>query len=422
MSELMIIIRREFIERVGTRAFMIGTVLFPLFLIATFLLPQLLMGGSKERPVAVVSEGPAGIAESFAAVLGAEPEDEDDDRYVVERVGGTIAENREALNARLTAEEIEGYIVIPADVLESNEVVYRATSIANFGVQRDIRRAASQAVQAERLQIAGLDGGEVAELFRPVEVSTARVTEQGEEAGDAETTFWMAYIVMFLVYFMTAFYGVNVMRGVLEEKTNRIAEVMVSSVPASHLMLGKILGVGAAALLQVGIWALFVALLASSDAIAAQMGLTDDVRGALAIDPGTGVLLLIYFVLGFLLFAAVFAAVGAAMTSEQEAQSLQMVVMVPLFVPILFLGQLTGEPLGTAATVLGLIPFTAPIAMPARLATIALPPLQVALSIALMLAAIALVGWLAGKIYRVGILSTGKKPSLKELGRWLRAA
>ena len=422
MRELSIIVRREFLERVRSRAFALGTVAFPLFMLGIMLLPRLFQGGGEDRRLAVLSEAPPGIAERFSALLGAPSEEEDANRYVVEPVSGTFEQRRSELNQRVQQEEIDGYVVLPADVLSSNQVLFRAQNIANFGVQGDIRRAISEAVQAERLRQAGLDGGEVAELIRPVEVQGARVTATGEEGGDAETTFWAAYVVAFLIYFVTFFYGVNVMRGVLEEKTNRIAEVMVSSVRADQLMLGKIIGVGAAALLQVGAWAGFFLLLTRSNAIADQFGISDTVRNAVVIDPTSALLLMLFFVLGFFLYAALFAALGAAVTSEQEAQSFQMVAIIPLLVPLLFLTEVAGDPLGTTATMLGVIPFTAPVAMPMRLATVAVPASQIALSVALLLLAIALVGWVAGKIYRIGILSTGKRPTLRELGRWLRAA
>ena len=423
MRELRIIIRREFLERVRSRAFALGTVAFPLFMLGIMLLPRLFEGGGEERRLAVLSEAPPEITERFVAVLTTPPEeDEAADTYTLERASGTLEERRGELNQRVQEEEIDGYVFLPADILSSNQVLFRAQNIANFGVQADIRYAASEAVQAERLRRAGLDGGEVAELIRPVEVQGARVTATGEEGGDAETTFWAAYVVAFLIYFVTFFYGVNVMRGVLEEKTNRIAEVMVSSVRADQLMLGKIIGVGAAALLQIGLWAGFFLLLTRSNAIAQQFGISETVRDAVVIDPTSALLLMLFFVLGFFLFAALFAALGAAVTSEQEAQSFQMVAIVPLLVPLLFLVEVAGNPLGTTATVLGLIPFTAPVAMPMRLATVTVPAVQIVTSLVLMLIAIAVVGWVAGKIYRIGILSTGKRPTLRELGRWLRAA
>jgi ABC-2 type transport system permease protein len=137
---------------------------------------------------------------------------------------------------------------------------------------------------------------------------------------------------------------------------------------------------------------------------------------------GTGVLLFLYFLLGFFLYASVFAMVGAAVTTEQEAQSVQFIALIPMITPMLFLESILNAPLGRLSTVLGQIPFTAPVTMPMRMASTPIPPLEIVTSMALLLVGITVVSWIAGKIYRVGILATGKRPSLPELVRWVRAA
>jgi ABC-2 type transport system permease protein len=312
--------------------------------------------------------------------------------------------------------------VLPPDVVERSEIRYRASTIASPGMLRDLRAAASEAVQAERLQRAGLDGGAVAELVRRVDVDNARITGEGEERGDALSTFLVAYMLAFVIYFVVTIYGVGVLRSVLEEKTNRISEVLVSSMRSGHLMAGKILGVGAAALVQVTIWGLALALLTRSEALAARAGLPPGALQALSLDAGTAFAFLGFFVLGFLVFAALFAALGAAVTSEQEAQSFQMILLLPLIVPLLFLVPLTSEPLGPLATALGLFPLTSPIAMPMRMASAAVPLWQTLAALALLAVALLGVAWLAGRVYRIGILSTGKRPTLRELGRWLKMA
>lgn len=422
MSEMRIIIKREFLERVHTRSFVVGTILFPIFMIAMMVLPNVVGSKGSQRRLAVVDQAPAGIGDAFVAMLTAPPEKEEDNVYIVERMSGQLDSLRVRLNARVEAEELDGYVVLPADVLDSNEVLYRARSIASMIVIRDLRQAASRAMQTERLRRAGLSGGEVASLIRPVEVKGARITQRGEEGGDALSTFFFAYIVAFLIYFMTVFYGTSVLRSVLEEKTNRIAEVLVSSVRPSHLMAGKIIGVSSAALLQVLIWIAAVVAAARSSFITEKLGVSASTLSALSIEPWVAAALLGFFVLGFLMYAALFAALGAAVTTDQEGQSLQMVVMLPLIVPLMFLVPVTTEPLGTIATTLGLIPLTAPIAMPMRMAATGIPVTQIILSMLLLVAGVALIAWLAGKIYRVGILSTGKKATLRELGQWLRAS
>ena len=133
-------------------------------------------------------------------------------------------------------------------------------------------------------------------------------------------------------------------------------------------------------------------------------------------------LLFLFFLLGFFLYASVFATVGAAVTSEQEAQSVQFIALIPLIAPLMFLESILNAPLGRTATTLGLIPLTAPIAMPMRMASTPVPRIEIAVSLAFLVIGIAVVAWIAGKIYRVGILSTGKRPSLPELARWIRSA
>ena len=424
MSEMLIVLRREFMERVRTRGFVLTTLLLPVFMGGLTLLPALMSSGG-ERRLVVVDEAPPGIADYVVQSLSRPPADDDEDAYTsrLERVPGPLAPVRDALNRRVRAEQIDGYLYLPAGVVRDNRIEFRARNLSNFQVERDVRVAASQAVQAARMREQGLDVVEVATLLRPVEVQTLRVTEQGEAAESAESSFFLGYILGMMVYVLVVLYGINVMRSVLEEKTNRIVEVIVSSMKATHLMAGKILGVGAVAVLQVSIWALLGAVAATrSDMIARRLGLPDDALSSLNVDPWMLAAAVAFFLLGFLLYAALFAAVGAAVNSEQEAQQFQTVALLPLIAPLVFIRQVISDPLGTTATALGMIPFTAPVTMPMRMAAATVPAWQIGLSLLGTLVAVVAVAWVAGKIYRIGILSTGKKPSLRELGHWLRAA
>ena len=423
MRDILLIIRREFSERVASRSFVVGTLVFPLLMIALILLPRLVGSRGTEWNLALVSEAPAGVAEAFASALGRPAESADDNTYKVSTIDGTVETNRDRLAARLLAREFDGYVALPADVLESGSLIFRARKSGSFAVIRDLRAAGTRAVQRVRLERSGITPSAIAALVAPVQIDEARITERGEERGGALSTFLTAYIVAFLIYLMTTLYGVAVMRSVLEEKTNRIAEVLMSTIRASHLMAGKIIGVGSAAVLQVVIWvAITVAIVTQSDRLGARFALPDTVMQALNVSPGTGVLLFLYFLLGFFLYASVFAMVGAAVTSEQEAQSVQFIALIPMIAPMLFLESILNAPLGTLSMVLGLIPFTSPITMPMRMASTPLPAVEIAASLALLAVGIAAVAWVAGKVYRVGILSTGKKPTLAELARWVRSA
>lgn len=434
MREVLLVMKREFNERVRTRAFAIGTAMFPVFIIAIMLLPTLGGGGSSERAIVVVDEGSGPVADMFVAAL-TRPRDTNAQapagrgrnaptRYqVVEVVGGRADEMGAGLAARIEAKEIDGYVVLPATVRDSGRVLYRSTRVADPRIMSEIRLAATEAVQADRIAQAGLEMQQMAQLLRPVTIDGGRIDQRGGEAGTAQAGFFLAYIVAMIIYMMIALYGTGVARSVLEEKTNRIAEVLVSSIRPTHLMAGKILGVGSAVLLQMLIWIGAVMLLVTQSAtLARQFGVDPTVLNTITSQPGTALLLLAYFILGFLLFAALFAALGAAVTSDQEAQSFQMVLFVPMIVPLLFIMQLTTRPLEPLARTLGLVPFTAPIAMPMRMASASIPVGEVLLSLALLVATLFVVAWVAGKIYRIGILSTGRRPTMRELVGWVRAS
>ncbi len=419
MSNVWIVLKREFMERVQTKSFLLATFLFPLFIIGLNVLPHLMGGEKTVRHVVVVDEAPPGMAQMVVASLTPEREGRS---YRLEVVRQPLAQVQASLRERITSKKIDGYLHLPADVVTTSQVAYRARNVSNLGVMTDMRRATTQAVQEVRLRTAGLQATDVRSLLRPVEVTTARVTATGEEGGSAMVTFFAAYGMAMLMWLMVFLYGVNVMRSVLEEKTNRIVEVLVSSMKASDLMLGKILGVGLVALLQVAIW---VALIAAGLTIAGQRlksGGAASIMAGLKLTPMAGLTLLSFFVLGFFLYAAVFAAIGAAVTTDQEGQQFQTFAMIPLMLPVLFFPKVIGDPLGTTATVLGLVPFTAPVANAMRLGSTEIPAAQVIASLVMLAITTVLVVWIAGKIYRFGILSTGKKASLSDIGRWLRAA
>ncbi len=424
MREIWLVFRREYLERVATRTFLLGTLLFPILIGGMMILPSLFDGG-EIRSIVIVDETTAGVGDALAARLARDPAaiEEGANEYRVTVVTGTASEQLSDLNARVESGAIDGYLVVPGDVFAANVLRYRSTNVASPGMMAEIQAAASETVRGERLRLAGIDPATITEVIRPVIVDNGRIGGGGEDRGDAVSTFIVVYLLAFVIYFMVFLYGVHVMRSVLEEKTSRIAEVLVSSLGATHLMAGKILGVAGAALTQVAIWAAVIGVLVlRSDQIAERLGVDPEMLAAIEIEPLTLLLLLAFFFLGFFLYASLFAALGASITTEQEAQSFQMMLILPLVAPLLFLVPLTTDPLGRASTVLGLFPLTSPVAMPMRLAAASVPPGQVALSLVLLAVALAVMSWLAGRIYRIGILSTGKRPSLRELARWLRMA
>jgi ABC-2 type transport system permease protein len=423
MRNVLLIIRREFLERVRTKAFVLGTVLFPVFMIAMIFLPALIKTGGGERTLVLVDQSPAGIGQKVAEALQAPRPDENAIRYTIERVEGTLEPLRAGLNERVEKKEIDGYVVIGPDVLETNQVAFRARDVTKVQVVQDVETAVTAAVRQERLAGSGLTAAQVAQMVREVKVDAARISGEGQEGGNLMATMGTAYVIFILFMQLIALYGQNAMRSVLEEKNNRIVEVIVSSVRPMHLMAGKILGLAAVALLQIGIWVSFAALMASqAERLSARFNISAGAFSALQMDPSVWAVLLVFFALGFVLYAAMYAAAGSMVTSEQEAQQLAFPLMLPLFIPIVFIIPILMDPLGTTARTLSLIPFTSPVVMPMRAVATDVPGWEIAASMALLVLGTVAVVWLAGKIYRVGILSTGKKPTMRELARWLRIA
>jgi ABC-2 type transport system permease protein len=226
---------------------------------------------------------------------------------------------------------------------------------------------------------------------------------------------------MVMVLYMTVLlYGINVMRSILEEKTSRIMEVMLSTASAKQMMAGKILGVGAVGLTQVVIW-MGTALVFSAGALVAN---AEQIKGVLSVK--MLVFFAVYFLLGYILYSTLCAAVGSMVNSEQEAQQLQFLVMMPMILSIIMIMQIFQHPNSQMAFWGSLFPFTAPLVMFTRIAmqTGSLWDIgwQIALSIGLMLATIYGMIWLCGRIYRVGILMYGKKPNLPEIMKWIKYA
>jgi ABC-2 type transport system permease protein len=213
-----------------------------------------------------------------------------------------------------------------------------------------------------------------------------------------------------------------VLRSAQEEKSNRISEILVSSVKPGNLMLGKVLGVGCTALLQVGIWAAMIAALMVTPLLAFMSVTRTDLATVVNAIPVMGIVVLgIFVVLGFFLYATLFAALGAAAETMEDAQRFTMPLTMPLFIPILLSERIANGAGDTLAVVLSWIPLTAPLVVPVRVFAGAASPFEVIVSVIWMMLSIMIVGWIAGRIYRSGILSTGRRRGWRDIGRWVRA-
>jgi ABC-2 type transport system permease protein len=444
MSKLFAIIRREFIERVRTKAFLIGTLIAPVLLFAVGYIPQLMMGKATATQSIAVVDGTAGrvagrLVDSLTRerlTTGAGEIPRYDITMVVAdpaRVGSVRDsilpevdrrdERGDAVPGSLT-----GVLVVTDTGLVNGRLSYLGRNVGSIGDISHLERVLRTAVVRERVIALGASAELAAVATQRVDLETAKVTKGRVTGEGAESAFWLSYILIIVLFIALLPTGVQVMSAVVEEKSNRILEVLVSSVRPFELMLGKVLGVGAAVLLQLGIWgasAVFLGVGAAGQGNGAPQAAEGAERVSMtlpAIPTDLVLVTLAYFVLGFLFYATAYAAVGAMCNTVQETQQVSFPVMGMLLAGYLGAFATIGRPESTAAKVMTFLPPTAPFIVPTRWSNSPLPLPELLGSIAVCALGVLGMVWLAARIYRVGILSYGKKPSFKDIWAWVRRA
>ena len=444
--KLSAVIRREYPQQVRTKAIWISSILIPAIGLV-FILVQVVLNRSLDAKGKVAVVDLTGrLYDSLVSEKRSRAAD-DERRRAGKETGGakaggpaaaaskapellefqkidatpeTLPEVRKRLNADVQAEKLKAWMLLDGKTLEKGAAEYRAKSVkSDFIMREQIGVWLSRAVTRERLKDKGVDPAvyEAARLKADLDVREARDVETGETGKNVGFNLAVSAILFFLIYGSLFAWGGAVMRGVLEEKNSRIVEVIISSVRPTTLMLGKILGIGLAGLTQYAVWA-SLALTLSAPGAMALIGYADAPRLPLHV---IGAFVL-FFVLGYFLYASLYAAFAAPFNTEAEAQQFIMIPMAFLILAATTWFFAFNSPDGMLATVLSIVPFTAPLIMFMRI-TVQTPPLwQIALSLSLLLLTIWGVAWFAGRVYRVGILMYGKKPTLPEIFRWARQA
>jgi ABC-2 type transport system permease protein len=422
LNRILAVIRREYLERVRTKAFWISTAIVPIVMGALMIIPAwLATRGAGEFSVAVLDLSGryfAPVADEVGQMLAG-----DDEKLVVnlfrQDPGADPAATRERIKAEVQAKQFDGLLVIPATMPNEGTPEYVAPNVAAFRLIDVLERSVNNVMVADRLTDAGLDPEAVRELTRRVGLNTLKLGRGGEETSDRGQTFMLAYVFVMIIYMTVLMYGLYVMRGVLEEKSSHVVEVIISTVKPFELMLGKILGIGAVGLTQFLLWSVLLAAISAPGMVSA-MGVGDIELPTVSIQ--LLVFFVVCFVLGFLLYGTLYAAVGASFDTEQEAQNFQFVIVAPLMIPLVLLWQIINQPNSTLSVVLSLIPFFTPMLMFLRMTLTEVPASQIVASVTLIVVTIIASAWVVGKIYRVGILMHGSKPKLKDLVRWVREA
>ena len=438
--KLGVVFKREYLERVRSKWFLIVTLLGPVFLGAFTIAPTYM--SMRSRPtddltrVLVIDATGANLGARVGAALGkAFPKAPAPHVKVVSPDRLLVTEDV-AVKA-VVNKEINGYIVLDSNTIANRSVLYAGRNASSISDVQALMATVRQQVLAQRLEREGLDAARVTALTsEKLETKTEKIGTNGREKGSGMGNVALGYAVAILLYIMIALYGQYMLRGVIEEKTTRVAEVVVSSVSTDTLLAGKVLGIGLVAITQVLSWvALTIGLLMYVAPIflgkmspqvgataAAARGLPVDVFTAALPTPGTALIILGYFVLGFIFYSSLFAAVGAMVSSQEDVQQAQMPVMIMLISSIMFLGPILTNPGSNLARVMSLIPFSAPILMPLRMTLVPVPWYELAASLGGVAVACVAAIWLSARIYRVGLLMYGKRPSFAELVRWVRYA
>jgi ABC-2 type transport system permease protein len=418
VNKIYAVVRREFVERVRQKWFWIMAVLGPVVFGALVFLPALLARGGGMKRIVVIDAGPPGFAAQVAQRLD---QSKAFDATVLPGGEGVI----DSLTAEVGAKRLDGFLILTGATVDSGKAEYRSSNVSAFTAIAALEQSIGEVANATRLEREGVDPRVVARARVRVDLETKKISGGKTTGESAAQSFTLAYFMAFILYMAILLYGINVMSSVLEEKTTRIVEVLVSSLRPFQLMLGKVLGVGAVSIFQFIIWGVSGWLLVSQRRhLVGSGGLGDagQVFQLPHVTAMTGGVFGAYFIGGFLLYSAMFAAVGAMSSNEQEARQAQQPVTMLLVVSFISMFAMLNDPGSTLSVTLSLIPFTAPIAMPVRWAAGTLPLHEVALSLGILLVTIVAVTWVAARIYRVGILMTGKRPSMKELIHWVRAA
>lgn len=419
MRKVLAVVRREFIERVRQKWFWVMAALAPVFFGALVIVPTVLMTKSAGVKRIVLVDG---TTSTFGADLTARLDRES--LFIATRVPAS-AGTTDSLMAAVDRKEIDGFLIVNDAAVDSGKAVYRASNVSSFITINSLERVISEMVNTRRLEREGVNPVLVQKARIPLRLDSKKVSggkETGESAGQS---FALAYFMGIILYMAILLYGINVMSSVLEEKTTKIVEVLVSSVRPFQLLLGKVLGVGAVSIFQFLLWGVTTRLLLSQRATLFGAPGAGDAGNPFQMPHVTGstaAIFIAYFLGGFLLYSAMFAAVGAMSSNEQEARQAQQPVVMLLVASFISMFAMLNDPGSTLSVTLSMIPFSAPIAMPVRWAAGNLPLSEVALSLGILTISILGVTWVAARIYRVGILMTGKRPNIKELVRWVRAA
>ncbi len=445
MRKFFAVVKREYIQRVRTKFFVIATILGPVMMAAFTVVPAIMFGMNAGGPMRLAIVDQTGkmygrVAKELETAKDQGDENEPSPQPMQPRVGPggskeqikqagrmtkgnfvleevradkrSFDELKRELEARIQTHNLDGYVVLPPDLLKDGRPQFRARNAADLFTKEAIQASISRAVRSQRLVDAGIKEEAVKQASQPVELKA--VGESGLES-KGESSFFFVFGIGLLIYMSTLLYGQLVLGAVIEEKETRIAEILFSSMRSFPLMIGKLVGVSLVALTQMGIWAAAFLTFSAWAASGSSISL-----------PHVPLIVFVYFglyfLMGYFIYSTVYAVVGSMVTTTQEGGQLAMPVVLMLIAGFFISFNIIRSPNSSLAFWASMFPFFAPITMLVRIVTETPPFWQIALSLGIGIATVVGLVWLASRIYRVGMLMTGKKATIPEVWRWVRQA
>ena len=404
--------RWEFNEKVKSKAFIISLVIMPIIMVLFGVLPGLLISrpDADATVVGIIDEtdsivGPLArrISEKYKLPDG-QP------NYVIRNLNlqGAPEKKKMTANSMVTAGDISGYFYFPPVIFDSGKVEYRSENVSNIKIQERFSRTIEEVIVESRILKQGLDPALIKKITADINVKSIKVSEKGDEkeSGFLET-FFSGYVVIMMLLFLVMTSGQLLIRSVVEEKTNRVIEVLLSSCSARDLMVGKILGLSGLGIVQMLIWGM--------------IGFAVSLKTGANIFTTVNLMLsLVYFILGYVFYSAIFVAAGSPVTTEQEAQQITTYVSLMLVFPMVIAMPVMQNANSVWIKVLSFIPLLTPALMVLRISVQMPATWEILSTIALLFISSIVMMWAAGKIFRIAVLSYGKRPTLPELIRWVR--
>ncbi len=428
-NKVKIVLKHEYISKVKTKAFLIGTFIAPIGLVVFFglmIAASVLFNDTTEKKLAVLDE-----TNKIGQILV----NADTSKYYL--TDKSVGE----LSTLTKSEKIDGYIIIKANILDSGKVPIFTQGGGGIGYVTLLEKHLSSIVRKERLERSGTSDEVIKLVDSGIELETQKITDEGVKDDKTEALAFIGYGLGFIIYILMFVYGNQIFRSVLEEKSNRIVEIILSSARPFDILLGKVLGIGLVGLTQVFAWITIagvllalsgqlVGLFVDIDPTSLQSGMTmqdaqaQQIQSVMSNFPEISPWLIIgfvfYFLAGYFIYACLFAAVGSAVDNEQDAQQLMFPVTMPIIIPIALIPMIMQNPDSIAAVAVSLFPLFSPILMIVRIASTQVPMWQIISSVVILILSFLSIIWLTAKIYRIGILMTGKKPKFSDLVKWIK--